>query len=256
MMIGTRDRARSSRHTSTPEIFGSITSSSTSAGRVASKRAIASGPSAAVSTRKPSRCSATDKRVAVRLLVVDDEDQGRIGHQKSSERLGTRAAAVGDRDVERERRAFAFARLDRDLAAVRLRDVADDRETETGAAGVAAARPVDAVEALEDALEIAGRDPDAVIAHDERDPVADDARADLDRLARARVLDRVVEQVHERAAHLAPVADDLDVGRLGRDVDRHLGRVGRGLHEVDRTPTTSSRTGIGARVGASCASIG
>ena len=71
---------------------------------------------------------------------------------------------------------------DGDLAAVRLRDVADDRETETGAAGVAAARPVDAVEALEDALEIARRDPDAVIAHDERDPVVDDARADLDRL--------------------------------------------------------------------------
>ena len=39
---------------------------------------------------------------------------------------------------------------------------------------------------LEDALEITRRYPDAVIAHDERDPVADDHGADLDRLARAR----------------------------------------------------------------------
>ena len=59
MMIGTCERVRSSRHTSTPEIRGSITSSSTSAGRTASKRAIASAPSAATSTRKPSRSSAT-----------------------------------------------------------------------------------------------------------------------------------------------------------------------------------------------------
>ena len=70
-----------------------------------------------------------------------------------------------------------------DVAAVRLRDVAHDREPEPGAAGVAAARPVDAVEALEDAFEVARRDPDAVVAHDERDAVAVEPRADLDRLA-------------------------------------------------------------------------
>ena len=87
---------------------------------------------------------------------------------------------------ERERRAFALARLHGDLAAVRLGDVADDRQPEPGAAGVAAAGAVDPVEAFEDALEVAGRDADAVIAHDERDAVVDDARADLDRLVRAR----------------------------------------------------------------------
>ena len=76
--------------------------------------------------------------------------------------------------MEREHRALAFARLHGDVAAVRLRDVAHDRETEPGAAGVAAARAVDAVEPLEDPFEIARRDPDAVVAHDERDPVADD----------------------------------------------------------------------------------
>ena len=69
---------------------------------------------------------------------------------------------------------------------MRLRDVAHDREAEAGSAGLAAARAVDAVEALEDPLEVARRDADAVVAHDDRDPVVDDARADLDRLRRAR----------------------------------------------------------------------
>jgi hypothetical protein len=73
-----------------------------------------------------------------------------------------------------------------------------------------------------------------VVAHGQCHPVAFQARADLDRLARPRVLDGVVEQVHQRAAHLPAIARELDVGRIGRDVNRHLGEVGRGLHEINR----------------------
>ena len=45
--------------------------------------------------------------------------------------------------------------LDPHLAAVVAGDVAHDREAQAGAAGLAAAGPVDPVEALEDALEVA-----------------------------------------------------------------------------------------------------
>ena len=67
-----------------------------------------------------------------------------------------------------------------------LRDVPDDREPETGSSGLPAASTVHAVEALEDAFEVARRDPDAVIAHDQRDSVTVEAGADLDGLARPR----------------------------------------------------------------------
>ena len=84
MMIGTRERVRSSRHTSIPDIFGSMTSSSTSAGFVASKRidgfhAVGRGLDEETLALQRDR-----ERVAVRLLVVDDEDQGRVGHQPAS----------------------------------------------------------------------------------------------------------------------------------------------------------------------------
>ena len=54
MMIGTRLVARRRRHTSTPDRTGSITSSSTTSGRQASKRSRAWPPSDATSTPKPS----------------------------------------------------------------------------------------------------------------------------------------------------------------------------------------------------------
>src|SRR5258708_2077613 len=99
--------------------------------------------------------------------------------------------------------------------------MAHDREAETRATGIAGPRLVDAVEPLPDALEVARRDPDAVIAYDERDPVVDHAGADLDRLPRTRILDRVVDEIDERTAHLARVAEDLDIGRFGTAVARH-----------------------------------
>ena len=44
---------------------------------------------------------------------------------------------------------------DGDLTAVVRRDVSNDRQAEPGAAGVAAAGPVDAIEPLEDAVDVA-----------------------------------------------------------------------------------------------------
>ena len=85
--------------------------------------------------------------------------------------------------------------------------------------------------------------------------VVDDARADLDRLVRARVLDRVVEQVHDRAAHLAGVAEDLDVGRLRSD-DAAARRPRRPPPARGRrTPRAAAAPASAPRVGASWASI-
>ena len=53
-----------------------------------------------------------------------------------------------------EQGPFPFTGLDGDVAAVRLRYVAHDCQAETGAAGLAAARAIDAVEALEDPGEV------------------------------------------------------------------------------------------------------
>jgi hypothetical protein len=63
--------------------------------------------------------------------------------------------------------------------------MAHDRQPEAGAAGVATARPVDAVKALPDAFEIAARDTYPVVAHDKGDAIVGHTRADLDGLVGA-----------------------------------------------------------------------
>src|SRR6476660_5588690 len=81
----------------------------------------------------------------------DDLDRG---GGAAGARGGLRAA--GER--EGEGRALSLHRPHGDVAAVGGRDVLDDREAEAGAARRAVARGVDAVEALEDAVDVAGRD--------------------------------------------------------------------------------------------------
>ena len=172
------------------------------------------------------------ERIAVRLLVVDHEDERRISHYETSDIERVPPFEIGTCTVNFEPSPSRDSTVTSPPCAwATWRTIA---RPEPGAAGLATPRAVHAVEALEDAFEIAGRDTDAVIAHDERDAVTDDLGADLDRLPRPGVLDRVVEQVHQRAAHLTPVARELDVGRLRGDDDRNVGEVGRGLHEIDR----------------------
>ena len=79
-------------------------------------------------------------------LLVDATGQRRIGVERKQEAEG---------------RALSLDRLHRDLTAVGAGDVAHDGETESGAAGVAAARLVDSIEAFEDPFEVAARDADA-----------------------------------------------------------------------------------------------
>src|SRR5438034_5151547 len=75
------------------------------------------------------------------------------------------------REPQGERRPLAFARVDRHRAAVVGRDVADDGEPQAGAPGAPVTCPVDPVEALEDPVEVLGRDPDPLVANRDLGPL-------------------------------------------------------------------------------------
>ena len=62
-------------------------------------------------------------------------------------------------------------------------DVLDDGEAEAGAAGFARAGLVDAIEALEDALQVLGGDAGAEVLNGELDLRGEQARTDADALA-------------------------------------------------------------------------
>src|SRR5690606_24917411 len=233
MMIGTWDRLRSSRHTSTPEMCGSITSSSTRSGCTASNTSSASAPSRATLTRNPSRLSpmvrastkesssSTTSTVGSGALMVLSACLVGDGH-------GTRA----EREPQRERGALPLLGVEEDLAVVVLDDVAHDGQPEPGAAGLAAAGPIHPVEPLEDPLEVPAGDADAVIPdrHLHHAPVG--AGADLHGGLGIGVLHRVLEQVVEGGHELATVADHPEAlgDRVDRDADPPL--VGGAAHPV------------------------
>src|SRR5262249_38270492 len=86
-----------------------------------------------------------------------------------------------------------------DAAAVGLDEAAADREADSGSAGATGHRAVDAIEAIEDALGVLGRDADAVIADAEGDRAAVGGGVEDDPAGVRRVLDGVLDQV---AQHL------------------------------------------------------
>ena len=157
------------------------------------------------------------ERVAVRLLVVDDEDQRRFGHQRDL--LGASIAArtiVESASGSTNRKVEPCPSTDSTVtsppcACATWRTI--ERPSPVPPV-VAAAGLVDPVEALEDPLEVAARDADPVRRAPSISTVAVRASAVLtvDRAPRLRVLHRVVEQVRDRAHHLAPVARDERTG--------------------------------------------
>src|ERR1041385_2742982 len=87
---------------------------------------------------------------------------------------------VIDRQDERERRAAARRRLHVDAPVVELDEVARQREAQAGAAATRAPAEFRLIELVEDALEVVGRDADALVAD------IDAHRVDADRRGRAR----------------------------------------------------------------------
>ena len=78
MMIGTRDRLRISRQTSTPDSFGNIRSSSTRSGRVGVEHLQRLDAVARHLHEEALALQPDDERLHERLFVLDDE-HGRLG---------------------------------------------------------------------------------------------------------------------------------------------------------------------------------
>src|ERR1700693_5178498 len=114
--------------------------------------------------------------------------------------------ASDDRDIDPEGAALSLATFRPRHPVVGLRDVPHDRETKTrttraklGSGGIRGpgARPIHFVEALKDAREMTGRDPDPLVADDEAHVSGPGLPANPDRSLWTAELDRIVDQVHE-----------------------------------------------------------
>ena len=106
----------------------------------------------------------------------------------------------------------ALAGVDLDPTLVVAGHVADDGQTEPGAAGVAAAAVVDPVEALEDPVEVAGRDADADVGHRQADLAVGRCARDLHGGVLVGEGHGVLEQAVDGRDQLAPVAEHVHRG--------------------------------------------
>jgi hypothetical protein len=121
-----------------------------------------------------------------------------------------------EREPDREARALADHAGHGDRAPVQLRELLDQREPDARALVAASARALDAVEALEEPVELVGRDAAARVGHHQLGMAVDGLQAHVD-AARERELERVGEQVEDDPLpHVA-----VDVDGLGERIARH-----------------------------------
>jgi hypothetical protein len=84
--------------------------------------------------------------------------------------------------------------------------VANDGETEAGAAGIATASTVNSIEPLEDPIEVAPRDPNALVGDHHLDRCIVDAHSHLHGATTMAVLDGILDQVPDCRLELTFVA--------------------------------------------------
>ena len=178
------------------------------------------------------------ERVDEGLLVLDDEHVLCAGHGQpasatSSTATGPGPAGTRSVNVEPTPSADSTETAPPWLVAT-WRTMA---RPEPGAAGLAAAGPVDPVEALEDAVEVAGRDADAVVGDHAARPIGRRVRPHLDGRAGVGVLHAVLEEVGQRRHELAAVAEHGEAPRRLVDDDVDVALVGE-----RRTRSTASAT--------------
>ena len=171
MMIGTFERfADLAAHVDARDLRAASRRAARGRARRRRTASSASAPSRATCDPEPLPLQPDGEGLDEGLLVLDHQHgRGLVAHRlrlswwsDRRRRCGRRPGPAGRRSVNVE--PSPSLRLDRHLAAVVAGDVADDGQAEAGAAGVPAAGPVDPVEALEDPLEVAGGDADAVVA--------------------------------------------------------------------------------------------
>ena len=106
------------------------------------------------------------------------------------------------RQHDGEHRAALGPVLGADLSALQLDEMLCDREPESGAARIARARFVDAVEALEDARQILFRNARALVRHRHGYPAVETRRLDANRRLLGSVRDRVGHEISEGVVQL------------------------------------------------------
>src|SRR5207249_991350 len=207
MMIGTLFPAlRISRHTSSPLIFGSITSSRMSSGASAVARRSPAAPSRASETvypsySNPSRSAATIESSSSTIRTFGISHAGfrrAFRHLPRDPFHRVPGGLAPQRQADGERAPLARLALDRHPPAMHLHDVLHDRQPQTAPLDLVHQRRADAVEAVEDLLLLAPRDADAAIADRDNRRVAVARQTHRDLLRLTGVLDRVVEQVVQR----------------------------------------------------------
>src|SRR5437588_9646417 len=129
--------------------------------------------------------------------------------------------ALGDRKLDEERRALAVVALDPDAAFEAAHQLAADVEAEARAADAARHVRVEAIELLEDAPALGDRDAEALVRDRPADAALSLRHLDRDGAAFRRVLDRVLDQVHEHLAELLLVGRDRGKPLRGLERERH-----------------------------------
>jgi hypothetical protein len=135
----------------------------------------------------------------------------------SVQRRFVRGVAYEERECQLERRALAEAIAESaDTAPVLEGDGVDEEEAEAGAFDLDVVVGGGAVEALEDALELAGKEAEAGIGDGEDGPgVALDGEAAGDGYAVGRVLHGVIEKVEDGGAEVFDVGEDEEANAAG-----------------------------------------
>ena len=184
----------------------------------------------------------------LRLVVADEHARCGRAHPAASRTGGGVRGPVGSsgNSIDERRplaRAATRPQIRPPLASTKPRAIASPRP---GAAVTGAVGP-GAVERLEDPLALGRRDPGAAVDDAHEQPPADRARADRDRVA-ARVPDRVLEQVRERALELGGVgAHEREVAvEREREVARRPVDARRSRLRTTSSIATQSRRGSAA----------
>src|SRR4029077_5318535 len=111
-----------------------------------------------------------------------------------------------------------------DAAVHLLHELSADVQPEPRPADAAREVRVDPVELLEDPLELAGRDAEALVLHLEADPRPRALAPDLDPAAVRRVLDGVLDEVEQPLLHPPGVPDGTRHARLALELDHEARR--------------------------------
>src|SRR3954470_4096899 len=153
------------------------------------------------------------RRSSVIWVMPKGLPRRRLAHADRAMRMLSGADRAGpQRDLEHHARAPGRRSLGPDAPAMGRGDRRDDRQAQTGAARVARAGPVEAMEPVEDRGALIDRDARAVVVDEEPQPAARGLDAERDDPVLGRMGDRVAQEVAQGLGQAALVGLDQQLG--------------------------------------------